>query len=1068
MSRLTFLVAVITMSFAGISLASDAKSQGIESVKVTIDRDDAVLKDILTELTEASGFTFVYKEEIGDKEGVTVRAANRSLREVLERIGRENGLEFIPSGYLVAVRLAPEPQPPGWVSGRVMDNRGQPMPGASVRIAETGRGVQSEADGSFSVPLPMGTYTVEASFLGYQPRRITDVTVKAGQTTPLDIVLTAATEELAAVTVTADYRRASIEGLYARQKNASAVTDGISADQIAVTPDNNAAQVLKRVNGLTIQEDKFVTVRGLSDRYNNVMLNGAGMTSTEPNRRNFAFDIIPSGLIDNIVVNKTATPDMPSEFAGGLVQINTRDVPDRDHLSLTVGSGVNNRSWGGTLLSTPRGDRDYLGYDDGNRQWWRNTWDRFEYAGAMAAGDAEHMAEMNRRIPNNWGLHEYTYRPAQNYQLLGGKRIGLRQAGTIGITLGATYRHDERIDTEMRRTYADENYDFNGNAFHFRSILGGTLNVAWQQGSNKIVLRNVYTHVFDNESNSFAGPLTGYGSGDAAGYISVTLINDIWQRRLEGEHRLGSRGIRIDWSGDWVSTVRDQPDTRSSLGFRQPNDPEGYAQYVVFDNTGFLGNGLSIFNSRLEETKFNWAGNATYPFMVAGRQQQFKVGYAGSRRQADFGSIGLLAVAGGNQVAFDEAAFGLADYELLTSDFIYPGGIYYTPSGAALTSAAGDDYTGTQYLHAGYLMLDALLSRNLRLTGGMRLENNRQDISNVTYQRATGLAVDSVVHYDRTDWLPSVNLIYSLTRGSNFRLAYSKTLSRADFRERSPFMYYDFRDRTVLKGATSVKDASINNFDVRYELYPAPGEVFSVSVFYKRFESPVELVASQSSSGLIYYYFNLSSSISRGVEMDFRKSLGFIHPASGWLSDLYISGNASLMASDVRYNTSALLDAAGGVSNPDSDALPPDSRNRPLQGLSPYTVNAGIGYFGRVFGINANYNRYGRRIVVGGLYPFQDQYETPRDVIDLQVSGKLMKQRMEIRFNIADLLQQPYRVYDNVSTNDAGNILVDNETRKLENPNDDPKGKHYNPDLDFLRYEAFRGMNFSLNITYRF
>src|SRR5690606_6617223 len=176
------------------------------------------------------------------------------------------------------------------------------------------------------------------------------------------------------VVVTANYRKASVEGLYALQKNNAALSDGISAEQIRVTPDNNAAQVLKRVSGLTVQDDKFVTVRGLSDRYNNVLLNGAALPSTEPNRRNFSFDIIPSGLIDNIIVNKTATPDMPAEFAGGLVQVTTKDIPDDNYASVTVGSGYNTNTIGRDMYSTKRGGNDYLGYVDGTHKIGRASW----------------------------------------------------------------------------------------------------------------------------------------------------------------------------------------------------------------------------------------------------------------------------------------------------------------------------------------------------------------------------------------------------------------------------------------------------------------------------------------------------------------------------------------------------------------------------------------------------------------------------------------------------------------------------------------------------------------------
>lgn len=1027
---------------------------------------------VLQAIEQQTGFTLTYNRDEMSKVMIpSLNWKSKPLQDALKELQDEYGILYSLSANNIALKLEPGSgtlkKAPGLVSGRVIDEEnGQPVPDVSIKIGN--KGTITGIDGSFSISLPQGKYNAEISSVGYGKKVVTDVEVKDNQTFELNVTLKREKGQLAGVVVTASARRENAVALYTKQKNSLSITDGISAEQIRVTPDNNAAQVLKRINGVTVQDEKFVTIRGLSDRYNNVQLNGATLPSTEANRRNFAFDIIPSGMIDNIVVSKTAMPDLPSEFAGGLVQLSTKDIPDKTELTVGVGSGYNTGSVGKSMLSTRRGSKDFLGYEDGHRQWWRRTWDRFEYADAFRAGNQEKMAKMNKRINNNWGLYEYAYNPVQNYQLFGGTRIDLKKGGSIGLTMGALYRHEERIDTEERRTYSDESYDFKGNSYQFRSSLGGLLNIAWQHKGSKIVLRNLYTHLFHNETEQYEGPLNGFGSGDASNYVNITLINDIWQRRLEGAHAIGKTGIRIDWSGDWISSLRDQPDTRYSIGTRSAADEPGYLKYYISDGTGFLGHGLSLYNSRLKETKYNWAGNITFPCIIAGQEGSLKTGYAGTYRDAKFESNGLLAVSNvpyQDRAQFEKEIFGLRDYELLSGDFLKPGGMFYVPTGISPVSVAGDDYTGLQRMHAWYAMLDLLMFKKLRLAGGIRTEKNRQEVNTITFDRITGLAVDSLVVYDKADWLPSASLTWLVTPKINARVAWSKTLSRADFRERSSFIYYEFKERTTYKGATSVKDAGITNMDIRLEMYPGPGEVISFSVFHKKFDSPVEQVASQGSSGLNFFYFNLRNSTSTGVEFDFRKSLGFINPQLRWLSKLFINGNASWMQSVVRYNTTELLNAATGVSGGTLETIPPDSRKRPLQGLSPYTINAGIGYFGKPFGINLSYNRFGRRIVAGGLYPFQDQYEAPRDVLDLQLSTRLLKEKLEVCFNISDLLQQPFRVYDNVQVI-GGNTIVDNDTRALENSNFDPRGTRFNKELDYLRYKALRGTNLSLNIIY--
>lgn len=370
-------------------------------------------------------------------------------------------------------------------------------------------------------------------------------------------------------------------------------------------------------------------------------------------------------------------------------------------------------------------------------------------------------------------------------------------------------------------------------------------------------------------------------------------------------------------------------------------------------------------------------------------------------------------------------------------------------------------------------MTDLKFLQHFRFIGGVRMEQSAMELQGVSYNYRTGLPRDTTVKYNKTDWLPSFNLVYSLNERMNIRVAYSQTLARADFRERAPYIYYEFKERSSYKGAMGLKDAKITNWDIRYEYYPAPGEVISLSAFYKKFHDPVELIGDFSSGSAtgIFYYFNLQSSTSKGFELDLRKSLGFIQPNSKLLKQIFVSANASWMEANVRYNTSELLNAANGVTGRNDTALAPDSRNRPLQGLSPYVLNGGIGYFGDVIGLNIAYNRYGPRIIVGGYQAYHDQYENPRDVIDVQLSANLLKKRMQVRLNVSDLLQQDYIIYQNQSLKPSGNSGGGSETdlyMMSNEPNADPKGNRYNKGMDYVRHRWFKGRNLSMNITYNF
>ncbi len=1071
----------------GQHLVLAAQSYKLLQQQVTVKTARTTMAEVIKRLQAQTSLSYVYDPHYLEQCRVPAMDYTAAkLGAVLEYLDRHAAVDIEYDNNTVAIRkghVEPEmkKENEGSIAGRVINNRNEPLPGVTI-IIEGGSGTTTGVDGNYSMQLPPGKYTLVFRYVSFSTRKVTDIEVKPRQATRLNVLMTASPSSLKEVVVTASYQRASVEGLYALQKNNAAVSDGISAEQIRATPDNNAAQVLKRVNGLTVQDDKFVTVRGLSERYNNVIMNGASLPSTEPNRRNFSFDVIPSALIDNIVVNKTATPDMPSEFAGGLVQVNTRNIPDRNFLSLTVGTGINTNSTGRDLYSTKRGGRDYLGFDDGTRRWWNHSWNADEFRQAVVSGDKTKRSELERRIPNNWGLYKYAYSPVQNYQLAGGRKFALKDGvSSFGVTLAGTYRHEEGVTDEVRSYPTYYNYN-NSKTYNFASSLGAVMNIGFQTKGHRVAFKNLYNRRFSNETNVYEGMDWSSVVSPLRHYINVTLINSLWQHRLEGEHLLGKR-IKFEWSADHITLRREQPDTRSSRG-RTTGTAMGdvkesaqgqYRNYFLNDALGYMTEGINVFNAMLTEKRQNVTAGVTVPFTLAGTAQSLKAGYAGVFRDVDYKSQNYrLLMDPGTQYRpgyKDTLAFGKADYELHTPALLQPGLLQYLPTGSGTGGFRGDDYKGKQQIHAAYLMADLKFLQHFRLIGGVRMEQSNMDVHGVAYNPLNGLPVDSLVKYRKTDWLPSANLVYALNDKMSIRLAYSKTLARAEFRERAPYIYYEFKERAEYFGAVGLKDASINNYDLRYEFYPGPGEVMSVSAFYKQFKDPVEIVGAWSATmDPRLFYFNLKSSTNVGFEVDLRKSLGFMNPASKWLRQVYVSANGSWMKAKVKYNSNDLLRAASGITGQGNlEKTAADSRDRPLQGLSPYVINAGIGYFGDIFGANVVYNRYGERIVTAGFQPWEDLYENPRDVIDLQLSANLLRRRMQVRFNISDLLQQDGILYMNRLVTKLKDPQPGDDENILGPASDnDPKGNRLNKGMDYVRQRWFKGRNLSLNVTYTF
>jgi outer membrane receptor protein involved in Fe transport len=941
----------------------------------------------------------------------------------------------------------------GRLTGVIRDHKNETLPGVTVRIEGTTEGTVTQLDGTYNIQLATGSYTVTFSYQG-ESRKVTDVIIKSGEVTDLNMTINPESSKTLSEVRVVGFKQATVEGLYNKQRNNAAISDGISADQIRRTPDNNAAQVLRRVSGLTVQDNKFVTVRGMSERYNNVMLNNSSLPSTEPNRRNFSFDIIPSNLIDNIVVSKTATPDMPGEFAGGMVQVQTKDIPASNYVNLSIGSGYNTMSIGQPMQSLKRTQSHFFTAVPSHRDWWDGRWNDNEYKEYVNTANFKKVSKYNQKIPNNWGLYQYDYNPLQQYQAVLGHVFKLNETRKIGVVAALTYRHDEYVTDEAAR-FRISDYLLYGKSYDLNTTLAGILNLAYQTNTSRISFRNLYNNKYGQTTQVYNGSLLSGGSAIFS-YNDVITSNALYQNKLEGEHTVGSKKIKLGWSVDRSQLTRLQPDMRSSIvekGFYGISEAQG--------SFSISGGGLSVMNAKLKEERYNYSAYVSAPFRAFGYDQKLKLGYQGMSRNADFIFSGLKLLVTPKSNVQDEI-FNRPDYFLGDRKYLRPDGLYYKPAGPSFSSDP-EAYTGTQSLNAAYLMGDLKLTDKLRFIGGVRYEMNNMKVNTITYtfnSNSELVIKNETLTFKSNDLLPSFNLVYSLNDRMNLRAAYSKTLARPDFRERSAFMYYDFSEFTPYRGISGLQDTKIDNADLRYEFYPNPGEVLSVSLFYKKFKNPVELVqeVSSGSTSAVNFYFNLESSTNYGIEADWRKSLAMFAPESRFLQKIFISGNFSYMRSQVNYDIGRLVAASSGL-NPDSVTSADKNRQRPLQGLSPYIINGGLGYQGKLIGLQVSYNRFGPRLVTGAPFAYQDQYEQSRDVLDVQFTVRALKNKMDIRINVSDLLQQPFIIYQNAgSTTDLQGEISDNQ---------DPNGTRYNKNLDVVRQKYYRGSNVSFTISYQ-
>src|SRR5688572_31177935 len=375
----------------------------------------------------------------------------------------------------------------GKISGKVKDAKNnEVLVGASVLVQGLSKGVSTSIEGTYVFSVNPGNYTIEISFSGYQKKIITDVEVKQGQLTEVDVSLETESKEISGVTVTASARKESINSLYNYQHTQSGMSDGIAADIIRKSPDRNTGAILKRVSGASVQENKFVVVRGLADRYNTAMINSSVLPSSEPDRKAFSFDIIPSNLVDNIIINKTASPDLPGDFSGGMVQVNTKDVPAKNFITLTAGLGFNTLTTFKDFKAGAKGDFDFLGFDDGSR----NMPGEFPKSRTKYnSSTAEQQVIFSKSFDNNFGLRKnVTAAPAQNLQFTLGSRKDLAKGSYFGTVLALTYQHGQTINESNRKDYESPgfaSYDYNDVLYKNTTGLGALANFSYVKGKSK-------------------------------------------------------------------------------------------------------------------------------------------------------------------------------------------------------------------------------------------------------------------------------------------------------------------------------------------------------------------------------------------------------------------------------------------------------------------------------------------------------------------------------------------------------------------------------------------------------
>lgn len=875
------------------------------------------------------------------------------------------------------------------IKGKVVDDTNEPLIGATISIASEGISVSTDFDGNYEIPgLRNGHYVIEVSYVFFA----TEVKeIDLSGMAVVDFAMKPESQTLSEVVVTGQARRDSEGTLVNLQKNSLVVQTGVSAQQIKKTQDSDASEVIKRVPGISLIDDRFVMVRGLSQRYNNVWLNNSAVPSSEADSRAYSFDMIPSSQLDNMIIVKSPAPEYPADFSGGFVLINTKDIPMENSFKISLGGSMNDQTHFQDFKYSRGSATDFLGFDNGFRS----------LDGGMTAqlkpiaGNGVDL--LNNGFNNDWRVRNKKPVLDVSFNTELNRRWIQEEGQTIALLASLNYSNSYRTILNMENSLFGA-YDVTANRpvylrdsqddqYNHYAKLGAMMNLTYlsSDGMNRFEFKNIFNQLGRDRYTYRVGVDAQTNNEESAEYYYMSRTT--YNGQFTGRHQLND--IRsFDWSVGYAYANNCMPDRR---------------RYIVNDaiEQGHLGltsaNDIEREFTRLNEHTASLNVNYKDKFEVGQIEPQLKVGAYGDYRTRSYRARDFI-------------------YTYNTSDNILPDGFRYMDIPNELLTEANygadklymlenvrwtNNYDGNNWLMAGYVGVNIPVEK-FNVYAGVRYEYNKMELISNTrnYEKSP-----RSMFYTTSDFFPSVNASYKFTEEHQARVSYGRSINRPEFREVSPSVYYDFDLASNVQGNTDLKAAYINNVDLSYEFYPAPGELMSVSLFYKNFKNPIEWTYTvNGGTSLTYSYENAEGADTYGIEVEIKKNLDFIG-----LDDFSVNFNGALIKSKVRF-------AEGS-----------NERDRAMQGQSPYLINAGLFYQPKNLGLNVAllYNRIGKRIVGVGrslgsgdnVVNIPDSYEMPRNTLDLSASKKL-GEHFEVKLSLRNILAEDvsYKQFEETSS----------------------------------------------------
>ena len=824
------------------------------------------------------------------------------------------------------------------LKGRVKDSQSkEPLIGATVKVIGSDVASVTDIDGNFQLSgLKDGIYDIEIKYIGYKTAVKRQVKIEDNKVTTLDFEMETDNRVLAGVEVVAKANRESENVTMMEQKRSVIAVQTIGAQELSRKGISDAQAAVAKISGISKQEGvKNVFVRGLGDRYNFTTLNRFPLPSEDPEYKNIALDFFSTDIIQSIDVNKAFYSNTPADVAGADINITSKELTGDGKFNVSLSGGFNTK----TLSS------DFMRLDGV---------DMFGFADkTQPGGNLDTYSFKNSLDPSKQNLQinqSYTISGGKKF-LLGENRNPLKLYLVAGHNKNYTH-YEEEVRNSI--TTGELSQDMDGDISQVETSQIAMANLEYTHNKKHSLAYNfMMVHATKESVGDYLGMDADYQSSDTyEGFMRRQQTNDnlLFVNQLISKWTLG-RNIGLNAGLSYNTINGNEPDRRIN------NLVKTDSGYVPMKGTGIQ----QRYFSELDEKDLNARASLVYKLNDGfDNNSNVQIGYMGRFVDDDFEAVEYdMSVV--RQTVFDINNISFDDYYNQDN---YAGGMFQLDRNI-------DKYGVRKNIHSAYA--EATYQFTPKFIANLGLKYDDVDMKvNYNVNRGGSRGEQEI---DKSYFLPSLNLRYSITGKHALRLAASKTYTLPQAKEISPFRYVSVSFNS--QGNPNLKPSDNYNIDLKWDWYISPSEIFSITGFYKYIKNPISRIEIASAGGFLSYENISDHATAAGVEMEMKKHIFSRSLENNGMSRLTLGVNGAYTYTCAKV------------------PLATDPSGSQLEGAAPWIVNADLTYLFRKGGNSFTgalvFNYFSDRIYTIGTEGYQDIMENGIPTLDFVASAQIGK-----------------------------------------------------------------------------